>query len=265
MTDVPHPDHLLALATDVAHEAGVALREVFARLGEGGLEISAKSTPTDLVSDADVRTEQLIRGRLSAARPDDAILGEEGDDRPGTTGLRWVVDPLDGTINFLFGIPVWCVTISCEDGDGTLAGVVYDPMREETWSATRDGGAWLDGTTELRGPRTTELATSLVATGFGYDAAVRESQARTVARLLPQVRDVRRLGSAAIDLAWAAAGRYDAYYERGINHWDIAAGALICERAGMVVRELPPAPPANAGILVAAPGIADELLAIVTA
>jgi myo-inositol-1(or 4)-monophosphatase len=210
-----------------------------------------------------VRTEQLIRQRLTAARPDDAILGEEGDDRPGTTGLRWVVDPLDGTINFLFGIPVWCVTISCEDAEGTLAGVVYDPMREETWSATRDGAALLDGT-QLHGPRTSELAQALVATGFGYDAAVRESQARIAARLLPQVRDVRRLGSAAIDLAWAAAGRYDAYYERGINHWDIAAGALICERAGMVVRELPPAPPSKGGILVAAPGIADALVAIVT-
>jgi myo-inositol-1(or 4)-monophosphatase len=258
-----NPDELLELAIEVAHEAGAGLREDFARLGEGRLEISAKSTPTDLVSDADVRTEQLIRQRLTAARPDDAILGEEGDDRPGTTGLRWVVDPLDGTINFLFGIPVWCVTISCEDADGTLAGVVYDPMREETWSATRDGAALLDGT-ELHGPRTSELAQALVATGFGYDAAVRESQARIAARLLPQVRDVRRLGSAAIDLAWAAAGRYDAYYERGINHWDIAAGALICERAGMVVRELPPAPPSKGGILVAAPGIADALVAIVT-
>jgi myo-inositol-1(or 4)-monophosphatase len=258
-----NPDELLELAIEVAHEAGAGLREDFARLGEGGLEISAKSTPTDLVSDADVRTEQLIRQRLTAARPDDAILGEEGDDRPGTTGLRWVVDPLDGTINFLFGIPVWCVTISCEDADGTLAGVVYDPMREETWSATRDGAALLDGT-QLHGPRTSELAQALVATGFGYDAAVRESQARIAARLLPQVRDVRRLGSAAIDLAWAAAGRYDAYYERGINHWDIAAGALICERAGMVVRELPPAPPSKGGILVAAPSIADALVAIVT-
>jgi myo-inositol-1(or 4)-monophosphatase len=263
MTAAPHPDALLALAIEVAHEAGAGLREDFARLGEGGLEISSKSTPTDLVSDADLRTEHLIRGRLTGARPDDAILGEEGDDRPGTTGLRWVVDPLDGTINFLFGIPVWCVTISCEDADGTLAGVVYDPMREETWSATRGGPALLDAT-ELHGPGATDLSQALVATGFGYDAAVRESQARIAARLLPQVRDVRRLGSAAIDLAWAAAGRYDAYYERGINHWDIAAGALICERSGMVVRELAPLPPSNAGILVAASGIADELVAIVT-
>jgi myo-inositol-1(or 4)-monophosphatase len=255
-------DDLLALAVDVAREAGAGLRDAFSRLGEGRLEISAKSSPTDLVSDADVSTERLIRARLTAARPDDAIVGEEGDDLPGTTGLRWVVDPLDGTVNFLFGIPQWCVSIACEDGDGTLAGVVYDPMREETWSATCDGAAMLDGT-ELRGSRVAELAPALVATGFGYAAGVRESQARIVARLLPQVRDVRRLGAAALDLAWAAAGRYDAYFERGVKHWDTAAGALICARAGMAVRQLPPAPPAGAGILVAAPGIVEELVTIV--
>jgi myo-inositol-1(or 4)-monophosphatase len=252
------PDELLELAIEVAHEAGAGLREDFARLGEGGLEISAKSTPTDLVSDADVRTEQLIRQRLTAARPDDAILGEEGDDRPGTTGLRWVVDPLDGTINFLFGIPVWCVTISCEDADGTLAGVVYDPMREETWSATRDGAALLDGT-ELHGPRTTELAQALVATGFGYDAEVRRAQAVIAARLLPEVRDLRRLGAAAIDLAWTACGRLDAYYEHGLNAWDLAAGGLICERAGLAVRPLEPVGPSNPGVLVAPSALADAL------
>ena len=256
-------DALLALATGIAHEAGTVLRAAFGRLGDGGLEITAKSTPTDLVSEADVGTERLIRARLADARPDDAILGEEGDDRPGTSGLRWVVDPLDGTVNFLFGIPQWCVSIACEDGDGTVVGVVYDAMREETWSATRDGPATLDGA-ELRGSRQAELAPSLVATGFGYDAAVREAQARVLARLLPQVRDVRRLGAAALDLAWTAAGRYDAYFERGVKHWDVAAGLLLCTRAGMAVRELEPAPPADSGILVAPPRLVDELLAIVT-
>jgi myo-inositol-1(or 4)-monophosphatase len=249
------------LAVAVAHEAGAGLREAFGRLGD--LAISAKSTPTDLVSEADVATERLIRARLEAARPDDAILGEEGDDRAGTSGLRWVVDPLDGTVNFLFGIPQWCVSIACEDGDGALAGVVYDPMREETWAATRDGNATLNGE-PVRSPHRGELATALVATGFGYAADVRESQARVVARLLPLVRDVRRLGSAALDLAWAAAGRVDAYYERGVNHWDIAAGELICARAGLAVHELPAAPPAGSGLLVAPPAIADELLALVT-
>ncbi|HKH18278.1 MAG TPA: inositol monophosphatase family protein [Solirubrobacteraceae bacterium] len=253
------PDELLALATAVAHEAGAGLRAAFGRT----LEISAKSTPTDLVSEVDVSTERLIRERLDAARPDDAIMGEEGDDRPGTSGLRWVVDPLDGTVNFLFGIPQWCVSIACEDAAGAIAGVVFDPMRGETWAATRGGAATLDGA-RIRSREREQLGTALVATGFGYDAAVRESQARVVARLLPRVRDVRRLGAAALDLAWTAAGRYDAYYERGVKHWDVAAGALICARAGLEVRELPPAPPAERGMLVAAPAIVEELLALVS-
>ena len=120
----PDPGDLLALASGIAHEAGAGLRDAFGR----AVEITAKSTPTDLVSEADLSTERLIRSRLEAARPDDAIMGEEGDDRPGTSGLRWVVDPLDGTINFLFGIPHWCVSIACEDAGGALAGVVFDPM-----------------------------------------------------------------------------------------------------------------------------------------
>ena len=256
-------DDLLALAVDVAHEAGAGLRDAFGRIGEGGLAISAKSTPTDLVSEADVATERLIRARLQSARPGDAIMGEEGDDLPGTSGLRWVVDPLDGTVNFLFGIPQWCVSIACEDAGGALAGVVFDPMRDETWAATRDGAATLDGA-PVRAPARDALDRALVATGFGYAADVRASQARVVARLLPRVRDVRRFGAAALDLAWAAAGRVDAYYERGVKHWDVAAGALICERAGLAVRELPPAPPADRGMLVAPPALADELLALVT-
>ena len=250
---------LLALATEVAHEAGAGLRDAFGR----ALAISSKSTPTDLVSEADLATERLIRARLEAARPDDAILGEEGDDRPGTSGLRWVVDPLDGTVNFLFGIPLWSVSVACEDADGTLAGVVFDPLRDETWAATRDGAATLNGEPLVR-PERNELSTALVATGFGYDAAVREMQARAVARVLPRVRDVRRLGSAALDLAWTAAGRFDAYYEYGVKHWDLAAGALICSRVGLTVRELAAIPPAERGLLAAPAAIADELHALVT-
>jgi myo-inositol-1(or 4)-monophosphatase len=254
---------LLHLATEIAHEAGAGLRDAFARIGDGSLQISSKSTPTDLVSEADVATERLIRARLESARPDDAIMGEEGDDRAGTSGLRWVVDPLDGTVNFLFGIPQWCVSIAVEDADGALAGVVFDPMRDETWAATRDGAATLNGA-PVRAPLRGELATALIATGFGYDASVRQSQASVIARLLPRVRDVRRIGAAALDLTWSAAGRFDAYFERGVKHWDAAAGALVCERAGLAVRELAPAPPADGGILVAPPRIVDELFALVT-
>jgi myo-inositol-1(or 4)-monophosphatase len=250
-------DPLLDLARDVAREAGAGLLAAFGQT----VDVRTKSTPTDLVSQVDVDTEQLIRARLEAARPDDAVLGEEDDDRPGTTGLRWVVDPLDGTINYLFGIPAWCVSIACEDDAGTLLGVVLDPVRDELWAAERDGAASLNGT-EFTAPGRSDLATALVGTGFGYDPAVRAVQAATVARLLPRVRDIRRIGSAAVDLAWTAAGRLDAFYERGLNRWDLAAGALICERAGLSVRELPPTPPARAGVLAAAPALADELEAL---
>jgi myo-inositol-1(or 4)-monophosphatase len=254
-------EELLALAESVAREAGAVLLDAFASVGE--LDVSAKSTPTDLVSNADVASEHLIRSRLEDARPGDAILGEEGGEAAGSTGLRWVVDPLDGTVNFLFGIPQWAVSIACEDDDGAIAGVVYDAVRDELWAARRDGPGTLDGV-PLHGSSRSEVATAMVATGFGYDAEVRAAQAATVARLLPRVRDIRRIGCAAIDLAWCAAGRYDAFYERGLNHWDCAAGALICERAGLAVRELAPAPPSGPGILVAAPAIADELFALVS-
>jgi myo-inositol-1(or 4)-monophosphatase len=215
------------------------------------------------VSEADHAAERLIRERLQAARPGDGVLGEEGGDHAGTSGVRWVVDPLDGTVNFLFGIPQWAVSIACEDADGALAGVVYDAVRDEMFAARRDGPATLNGV-ELHGSARTELATAMVSTGFGYDAAVREVQAATVARLLPHVRDIRRFGSAALDLVWCAAGRYDAFYERGLNAWDLAAGGLVCERAGLAVLPLAPTPPTGPGILVAAPAIADELAALLS-
>ena len=246
---------LLGLAASVAREAGAQLLEAFAGPATG---VEAKSTPTDLVSAADQAAETLIHSRLVAARPDDGFLGEEGGDAVGSSGLRWVVDPLDGTINFLFGIPQWAVSIAVEDADGAIAGVVYDAPRGELWSAERDGPPMLDGT-PVRSSERTQLATALIATGFGYDAEVRRAQAAAIADLLPDVRDVRRFGAAALDLVWTAAGRYDAYYERGVQPWDVAAGALICERAGLVVERLPAAPPQGEGILVATPPLIDEL------
>jgi myo-inositol-1(or 4)-monophosphatase len=250
---------LREIAEAVAREAGCRLRDAF----HGPLvNVTAKSSPTDLVSEADHAAERLIRERLAAARPDDGFLGEEGGDATGTTGLRWIVDPLDGTINFLFGIPQWAVSIACEDAEGTVVGVVYDPMRDELWSAVRDGPPLLDGR-PIQASTRADLATAMVATGFGYDAEVRALQAEVAARLLPQVRDIRRFGSAALDLVWTAAGRYDAYYERGLNSWDRAAGELVCVRAGLVVRELEPAPPAGGGMVVAPEGLIDALEAIV--
>jgi myo-inositol-1(or 4)-monophosphatase len=253
------PGALREIAEAVAREAGRQLREAFAG---PRVNVTAKSSPTDLVSEADHAAERLIRERLAAARPGDGFLGEEGGDEEGSTGLRWIVDPLDGTINFLFGIPQWAVSIACEDERGTVVGVIYDPMRDELWTAERDGPALLDGVS-IRGSDRDELATAMVATGFGYDAEVRGLQARVVGELLPQVRDIRRLGSAALDLAWTAAGRYDAFYERGLNAWDIAAGTLLCRRAGLACRELAPTPPAGAGVLVAPDALVDALEAII--
>jgi myo-inositol-1(or 4)-monophosphatase len=250
---------LREIAEAVAREAGRQLRDAF---GQPRVNVTAKSSPTDLVSEADHAAERLIRERLAVARPDDGVLGEEGGADEGSSGVRWIVDPLDGTINFLFGIPQWAVSIACEDADGTLAGVIYDPMRDELWTAERDGPALLDGR-PIEGSTRSDLATTLVATGFGYDAEVRAYQAEVVGRLLPRVRDIRRFGSAALDLAWTAAGRNDAFYERGLNAWDLAAGELLCRRTGLTVRRLEPAPPAPAGVLVAPDSVIGALFEIV--
>jgi myo-inositol-1(or 4)-monophosphatase len=252
------PEDLLGLAEATAREAGAALRGAFTRTD---LVVSAKSSPTDPVSEADEAAETLIRERLTAARPGDGILGEEEGDAAGTTGVRWIVDPLDGTVNFLFGIPQWAVSIACEDDDGTLAGVVYDAMRDEAWRVARGGPARC-GDTVLRGSAATELGQALFATGFGYDADVRAIQGEAIARVLPRVRDIRRLGSAALDLAWTAAGRYDIFYERGLKAWDLAAGALLCRAAGLEVVPLDAAPPLPSGVLVAPPALVEPVLAL---
>jgi myo-inositol-1(or 4)-monophosphatase len=242
---------LLQLAETVAREAGAQLLEAYAAPAQA---VESKSTPTDLVSAADQAAEDLILSRIATSRPDDGFLGEEGTDTEGRSGLRWVVDPLDGTTNYLFRLPQWAVSIACEDREGALIGVVYDPPRDEMWSGVRGGPALLDGE-PVQGSGRTDMGTALIATGFGYDADVRRAQAARVADLLPLVRDIRRMGSAALDLAWTAAGRYDAYYERGVHHWDIAAGTLLCACAGLVVEDLAPAPPEADGILVATPAL----------
>ncbi len=252
---------LVALAERIAREAGAQLREAFSG---GALATETKSSPTDLVSEADVAAEKLIREALLSARPDDGMLGEEGSDTPGTSGLRWIVDPLDGTTNFLFGIPQWGVSIAVEDASGTLAGVVFDPLRDECWAAARDAEPTLNGEPLRRPQRSGGLPTALVATGFGYDADVRAAQAAVDARLLPRVRDIRRAGSCAIDLAWTAAGRYDAYYEHGVQLWDVAAGRMLCAAAGLEVRDLPATRGCPPGILAASPALAGELGAIVS-
>ena len=243
---------------DIALEAAsAAADELRARFGGRVGGVHTKSTPTDLVSEADVAAESAIRRVLADRRPGDAILAEEGGSTEGGD-LRWVVDPLDGTINFLFGVPQFAVSVACEDTSGTLAGVVLDPIRDECFSATRSGPALLDGSS-VTGSDRSELSTAMVATGFAYDSGVRARQASVLLRVLPSVRDIRRAGAAALDLSWCACGRYDAYYERGLHAWDLAAGGLIASRAGLSVRMLTATASDPAGVVVAPPGLIDAL------
>jgi myo-inositol-1(or 4)-monophosphatase len=247
---------------DVAVEAAeAAAAELLERFGGRAAGVRSKSTPTDLVSEADVAAEQAIRGVLARRRPADSILGEEGG-ASGSGELRWVVDPLDGTINYLYGLPVFAVSVACEDREGALAGVVLDPLREERFAATRTGPALLNGR-EITASRCTSLDQALVATGFAYDAALRARQAVVVGRLLPRARDIRRAGAAAIDICWCACGRVDAYFERGLQPWDRAAGALIAARAGLTLRELTADGEDPPGLLVAPAAYADELFGLV--
>jgi len=273
---VSEADALLEVAVEAARMAGALLGERVRRGAER--EVMSKSTPTDLVSEADVAAERAIRELLLRRRPHDGFVGEEGGREGGDSGLSWVVDPLDGTINFLFGIPQWCVSVAVRDGQGTVVGAVYDPNRDELFTATREGPAKLvgpggavklgpSGASAQAGEQASfghqELATAMVATGLAYDARERAAQARVLARLIPRVRDIRRFGSAALDLTWTALGRYDAYFERSVKQWDVAAGALICQRAGLRVLELPVHEDLPWGILVARPGLAEPLLELV--
>ncbi len=262
---VSDPSELAKLAQEAARGAGELLLE---RVSTGAeAEVRSKSTPTDLVSEADLAAERAIRQLLRERRPQDGFVGEEGSSDPGSSGLSWVVDPLDGTINFLFGIPQWCVSVAVTDTAGTIAGAIFDPNRRELFTATRDGPALLltDGGERVLGaaPRhlgKVELSSAMVATGLSYSAEVRAAQAKVLERVIPRVRDIRRFGSAALDLAWTALGRYDAYFERAVKQWDVAAGALVCERAGISVLDLPVHENLPWGILAAPKELAPALL-----
>jgi myo-inositol-1(or 4)-monophosphatase len=250
----PGAPALLDLARRAAIAAGDLLLDRFGGPARG---VETKSSPTDLVSDADRDAETLILTLLERERPGDAVLSEEEGPLDGE-GLRWLVDPLDGTVNYLFGIPQWCVSVACEDRDGTLVAVVHDPSRRETMTATRGGGAWLGGRA-LAVRADVPLGQAMVATGFSYRAAVRARQADLLRTLLPDVRDIRRAGSAALDLGWLAAGRLDGYYEHGLNAWDWAAGGLLVREAGGVTEPLPAGDGLPDGLLAASPAVAAAL------
>lgn len=235
-----HP--LLPLAWSAARAAGELLLGGRAER----LRVSTKSTGTDVVTQMDTAAEDLLVRSILAQRPLDGILGEEGADREGSTGVRWVVDPLDGTVNYLYGLPGWGVSVAVEVDGRVEVGVVDVPEYRETYVAVRGRGAAVVGGTSVRalvGSTATDLGQCLVATGFGYAPERRAAQARALAVVLPRVRDIRRAGAAAVDLCWTAAGRVDCYYERGLNAWDYAAGVLVATEAGLVAGGPPGQPP----------------------
>lgn len=235
MTDPIDATELVALAERAARAAGDLLRT---RTDPGGpatggpvTVLDTKTSPTDIVTAMDTASERLLRRALLGARPRDGFLGEESTELPGSSGVRWVVDPIDGTVNYLYGIPQYAVSIGAEVDGVVLAGVVHNPVSGETWTAVRGSGARLDGR-PLQVSDETDLAYALVGTGFGYESARRAVQADIAAVLLAAVRDLRRMGSAALDLCAVASGRLDAYYEQGLAPWDLAAGGLIASEAG---------------------------------
>ncbi len=259
------PAELERVACEVARDAG----RLVVDHRPADLAQSAKSTRTDVVTEMDQRSQELILGRLATLRPDDAAMGEEEGARTGTSGVTWVLDPIDGTTNYLYGIPQFSVSVAAVVGDPAvpgawrpIAGAVLNPSHDELFHAHVGGGAHLttgSGSRALRASATTELALSLVGTGFGYDADRRRRQARLLVDLLPLVRDIRRHGSAALDLCSVACGRLDGYYETGLNAWDRAAGELVATEAGAVLGGIDDDVASSSLLWVAAPGIAGEL------
>jgi len=261
---------LLRIAVATAAEAGRLLASW--RGDERPEVVQTKSSPTDIVTEMDRRSEALITSRIRAYRPGDTVLGEEGgqtsggpageDDRGLPGRVRWIVDPLDGTVNYLYGLRDWAVSIAAEVDGAVVAGVVEVPRHGETFTAVTGQGAWLhrgEGGLALRCSSGVPLDQALVGTGFGYDPGRRQVQGEVIAALLPHIRDIRRGGSAAVDLCSVAAGRLDAFYERGLNYWDFAAGGLIAREAGALVGGLAGRAESTSMAVAAGPGLYQQL------
>ncbi|MGA5095833.1 inositol monophosphatase family protein [Streptomyces lavendulocolor] len=260
MTDPRDPllTELLGVALEAGRRAGALLRD--GRPADLGVA-ATKSSPIDVVTEMDIAAEKLITDFLAEHRPHDGLLGEEGAATEGTSGIRWVVDPLDGTVNYLYGLPTWAVSIAAERDGRAVVGVVEVPVRGETFRAVLGGGAFLNDR-PVRCRPAPPLDQALVSTGFNYVAAVRAHQADVAQRLIPRLRDIRRSGSAAVDLCDVAAGRLDGYYERGLHPWDLAAGALIAREAGALTGGRPGTPPTGELTVAASPGVFEPLQAL---
>jgi myo-inositol-1(or 4)-monophosphatase len=257
----PSLSSLASLAEEVAAAGAEHLR---LHLGRTDLVIDSKATSTDLVTEVDRAGEELLVERLLHSRPDDGIIGEEGTTIASRSGVEWIIDPLDGTTNFVYGHPGFSVSVAASV-DGELAvGVVVDPMNDQVFTAWSGGGARRNGT-PIRCSTRTEVAQALVATGFAYDPRSRGRQAEMLTSVLPAIRDIRRMGGAAVDLCSVACGRVDAYYERGLQPWDLAAGAVIAREAGARVGDLAGGPPSSAFCVAAPPALFDALVALLRA
>ena len=253
--DAPTSRRSSRLATQLANDASALLIDGLTRARSS---VTTKSTATDMVTEMDRAAEVLIAEGIRAARPDDGIVGEEGTADAGTSGVRWVVDPIDGTTNYLYGLAGFGVSIAAEvDGDAVV-GVVADPLRGDLYTATKGGGASLNGV-RIRVSSLTDMSTALIGTGFSYDPDRRRRQAAVLLQVLPEVRDIRRFGAASLDLCYVAAGRFDGYYEKGLSRWDYAAGALIAAEAGARLGDLDGGAPSTDFMLASAVGLFEPL------
>lgn len=258
-------DELLDLARTVGREAALYVAGARPR---GRVDVSStKSSPTDVVTAIDEECERLIRARILDARPNDSFRGEEGDDIHGSSNVEWIVDPIDGTVNFVYGLPFYAVSIAAAINDEVEVGYVVNIANADEYTAIRGQGSFTyteDGPLRLRAPVVERLDHALVATGFNYVPAIRAAQAEAVARMLPHVRDIRRIGSAALDLCGLAEGRFDAYVEQGLMPWDLAAGGLVAREAGIEISGFDGVPGERL-VMAAHPSVSGEFFALVHA
>lgn len=250
---------LLAVAEQLAREAGdMALRG----RKSGDLSATTKSSPTDMVTQYDKASEEMITREFARLRPHDAIIGEEGANSEGTSGITWHIDPIDGTSNFFFDIPMWAVSIGAVDEHGPLVGAVYAPALGEMFTGIRGEGAWLNGT-PIGVRQNNDLSDALVCTGFSYRVHERGAHAARVAQMVTHIRDIRRFGAAAIDLCFVACGRYDAYFEEHLHSWDLIAGQVIATEAGALVTNYAGSSVTPAQVLASQPGIQQQLISLI--
>ena len=246
---------LVAIAEQVARAAGQLLMD-----RPDSFTLTEKSSAVDFATQMDEQAERLIVKSLLAVRPEDGIIAEEGAAQQSKSGVTWVIDPLDGTVNYLYGLPGWNISIAAKDKDGVIAGVVYAPSIGALWKATKGGGAFLNNKL-IKCNDPVKLNMALIATGFSYDLELRKEQGSRIQRMIPQIRDIRRNGAAAVDLCYVAMGAVDAYFESSLKEWDFAAGGLIATEAGAIISGRSGGAPDGDMVVCAGPALHAQLIA----